>query len=139
LAIIAAAAEDRSRCASGPDAEPGRLDAVLEVLDKLAAADREIIEPALQPWARRASCLGQRDAAVRTLVADHYLDCGSGRGAAAACARDLRRYACSAWRFEQEKPPDGDGKRRLMHEILGLNRGKALSAGQIRTVLAGLR
>lgn len=129
---------------SGPitadgEAAPGCLERVCRVLDRLAPEELEIIEPHLAAWLRRARRLRARDVAVRTLVGDHYLDCGSGRGAAAAVARDLRRYASTAWRFEQGKPPAGDGKRRLMHQILRLNEGKPIAAGQIRAVLAGLR
>jgi hypothetical protein len=117
----------------------GCLERVSAVLDKLGPGDIEILEPHLSAWIRRGRRLAQRDAAVRALVGDHYLHCGSGRGAAAAAAKDLGRSASSAWRFEQGKPPVGDAKRVLMHRILSLNGGKAIAADRIREILAGLR
>jgi hypothetical protein len=117
----------------------GCLELVSAVLDKLGPGDLAIIEPNLLRWIRRGRRLAQRDAAVRALVGDHYMHCGSGRAAAAAEARDLRRYASSAWRFEQGRPAAGDAKRVLMHRILTLNGGKPIAAGQIRAILAGLR
>jgi hypothetical protein len=116
----------------------GCLELVSAVLDKLGLEDLEILEPHLAAWIRRARRLAQRDAAVVAL-AGHFLDCGSGRAAAEACARELRRYAASGWRFEQGKPAAGDAKRVLMHRILTLNGGKAIAEDQIRAVLAGLR
>ena len=89
-------------------------------------------------WIRRGRRLAQRDVSLRAL-AGHFLDRASGRAVAEACARDLRRYAASGWRFEQGRPAAGDAKRGLMHRILTLNGGKAISEDQIRAVLAGLR
>jgi hypothetical protein len=109
------------------------------VLDRLAVAELdEVIEPALQPWARRAWRLQRRDVALRALAGEHYLECGTGRAAAAAIARDLRRYAASGWRVEQGKSSAGDGKRRAMHRILTLSDGKAVGKDRIREILAGL-
>jgi hypothetical protein len=109
------------------------------VLDRLAAAEPELIEPALQPWARRAWRLQRRDVALWAIAGEHYLlECGTGRAAAAAIARDLRRYAASGWRVEQGKSPAGDGKRRAMHRILTLSDGKAVGKDRIREILAGL-
>jgi hypothetical protein len=117
-----------------------RLDAVCGVLDRLAPADRETIESLLPPWVRRARRLAQRDAAILALIAAHYLpQSNSGRAAAQACARDLRRYRASGWRLEQGKLPAGDGKRAGWHRILALNRGIAVGAERIRELMAGLR
>jgi hypothetical protein len=103
-----------------------RLDAVCELLDRLAPADHELIAPLLPPWVRRASRMAQRDAEILALIGTHYLpDCSSGRGAAAACARDLRRYRASGWRFEQRKTPGGDARRAAWHRILSLNAGQS--------------
>jgi hypothetical protein len=111
---------------------------VCRVLDQLGPEDLAIIEPHLAAWVRRGRRLAQRNGDLQAL-AGHHVDCGSGTGAAEACARELQRYKTSGWRFEQGKPPAGDAKRVLMHRILSLNAGKAISAGRIKEILAGLR
>jgi hypothetical protein len=117
-----------------------RLDAVNGLLDRMAPADHELLEPLLPPWVRRARRLAQRDAAILALIAEHYLpDCTSGRDAAKACARDLGRYRASAWRFEQGKLLAGNGKRAGWHRILAFNGGNAVGAERIRELMAGLR
>lgn len=132
------ATSGKASTAGRDKAAAGCLEQICRVLDGLTPAELEIIEPHLVAWLRRARRLLARDAAVQALGA-HYPEVSTGRGRAAALRRDLQRYAASGWRFEQDQAPAGGGKRALMHLILRLNQGKLIAAGQIRTILAGLR
>lgn len=61
----------------------GRIEQILDTLDGIPGAVREIIEPLLPPFVRRERRLAQRDVAIRL-----YIKLGRGRAIAEACARD---------------------------------------------------
>jgi hypothetical protein len=113
---------------------------LVRILAQLAdPEDRAWLVDQLTPKSRRRSRrLDERDRLIRSFAV-HFPYISTGRAMAPAIAGAIDHYATTGWRFEQGKPATGDAKRRLAHRILSLNNGKSLSAGQIRTILAGLR
>jgi hypothetical protein len=102
---------------------------VFATLDGLTAAQLAVIEPQLKPWVRQQYRLRRRDRAIIAAAGLYFGRLASGRAIADELEKDLGR-------FRPRSRPE-TGKRRLLSEVLRLNRGRILGSTAIREVLAG--
>jgi hypothetical protein len=94
-----------------------------------------LVRVALQPWARRAWRMSQRDQAIIALAGAFK----SARNVAKTMHIGLDAYCGGRWRFERNRPPPADDPvRALMHAVLAANAGEPPSVDVIRRALAGL-
>jgi hypothetical protein len=93
-----------------------------------------LIRQALQPWARRAWTLVQRDQAIVELAGTFE----NARAVAKEMHLVLDTYCGGQWRFERNRPPPSDPVHALYHRILMTNGGTPPGFHTIRRVLAGI-
>jgi hypothetical protein len=90
------------------------------------------------PSALRRRRLDERDAALRELAIGMMAKASTGESLARTIARELHRYASSAWRFERERPAPVDPPRALLYRILHLGSGHCPGQATVHRALAGL-
>jgi hypothetical protein len=116
-----------------------RLARILEQISD--SDDREWLIELVEPlWRRRRRRLDERNQRVREEAIEYFAGgfVASARAIAGLIARDLGRYACTAYRFERDGGPPADLRRRRLWMILQLNNHRPMSVSSVRDALAGV-